>query len=73
VAPPIGDRWGPDTRVPAIIISPLAKKGFVDGTSYDTTSIIEFITRKFNLEPLPGVRAGAADLANALDPAAITH
>jgi acid phosphatase len=29
---PKGDRWGPATRVPAIIVSPLAKKGFVDKT-----------------------------------------
>jgi hypothetical protein len=34
------------------------EKGYVDHTSYDTTSIIKFITRRFNLEPLPGVRAG---------------
>ncbi|MDQ2733927.1 MAG: acid phosphatase, partial [Pseudomonadota bacterium] len=33
---PVGDRWGPGTRVPAIIVSPLAKKGFVDKTAYDT-------------------------------------
>jgi acid phosphatase len=73
VAPPKGDRWGPGTRIPAIIISPLAKKGFVDSTSYDTTSILKFITRKFNLEPLPGVRAGAGDLTSALDPAAVVN
>jgi len=27
VAPPVHDRWGPGTRIPAIIISPFAKKG----------------------------------------------
>jgi acid phosphatase len=67
VAPPRGDRWGPGTRVPAIVISPFAKKGFVDSTSYDTTSIVKLITRRFGLEPLPGARAGAGDLTNALD------
>ncbi|MGZ8136903.1 MAG: acid phosphatase [Methylococcaceae bacterium] len=67
VAPPKGDRWGPGTRVPAIIISPYAKRGFVDHTSYDTTSIIKFITRRFGLEPLPGVRNQAGDLLNAFD------
>lgn len=65
VPPPKGDRWGPGTRIPAIIISPYAKRGFVDHTQYDTTSIIKFITRRFGLEPLPGVRAGAGDLLNA--------
>jgi acid phosphatase len=52
---PKGDRWGPATRVPAIIVSPFAKKGFVDKTPYDTGSILRFITRRWNLEPLPGV------------------
>jgi len=64
-AAPKGDRWGPATRVPAIIISPLAKRGFVDHTPYDTTSIIQFITRRFDLEPLPGVREEMGDLRNA--------
>ncbi len=60
--PPKGDRWGPGTRIPAIIISPFAKRGYVDHTPYDTTSILKLITRRFELEPLPGVRAGAGDL-----------
>ena len=67
VAPPKGDRWGPGTRIPAIIISPFAKKHYIDHTSYDTTSIIKFITQRFALEPLPGVRANAGDLLNAFE------
>jgi phospholipase C len=66
VPPPAGDRWGPGTRIPAIIVSPFAKRGYVDKTSYDTTSIIKLITERFGLEPLPGVRANAGDLTNAL-------
>ena len=62
-----GDRWGPGTRVPAIIVSPHAKRGHVDKTPYDTTSILKFITRRFGLEPLPGVRANAGDLTNAFE------
>ena len=65
--PPKGDRWGPGTRIPAIIISPFAKRAYVDHTSYDTTSILKLITRRFDLEPLPGVRAGAGDLTAAFD------
>jgi acid phosphatase len=60
-----GDRWGPGTRIPTLIISPFAKRAFVDKTLYDTTSIIKFITRRFDLEPLPGVREKAGDLTNA--------
>ena len=71
VPPPSGpgwsDRWGPGTRVPALIISPYAKRGYVDKTPYDTTSIIKFITRRFGLEPLPGVRANPGDLTNAFE------
>ena len=47
------------------MISPFAKKGYVDKTPYDTTSVIKLITRRYGLEPLPGVRAGAGDLSNA--------
>lgn len=65
VAPPPGDRWGPGTRIPAILISPFAKKGYVDHTYYDTTSIIKFISTRFSLEPLPGVRSKAGDFRNA--------
>lgn len=78
VAPPKGDRWGPGTRIPAIVISPHAKKGTVDHSIYDTGSIARFITRRFGLEKLPGllqreramIAAGGpppGDLTGALD------
>ncbi|HXU66228.1 MAG TPA: acid phosphatase [Casimicrobiaceae bacterium] len=67
VAPPKGDRWGPGTRIPAMVISPFAKRHHVDHTQYDTTSILKLITRRFDLEPLPGVRAGAGDFTPAFD------
>ncbi|MDB5988249.1 MAG: acid phosphatase [Nevskia sp.] len=57
VAPPKGDLLGPGTRIPAIIISPLAKKGTVDHTQYDTASILRLITRRFALTTLPGLTA----------------
>jgi phospholipase C len=55
VAPPKADRWGPGSRVPTMIVSPFAKKGYVDHTLYDTTSILRFITRRFDLPVLPGL------------------
>jgi acid phosphatase len=55
VAPPKGDRWGPGTRIPAIVISPHARHGEVDHTIYDTGSIARFITRRWELEKLPGL------------------
>ena len=78
VAPPKGDRWGPGSRIPALIVSPFAKQGLVDHTLYDTTSILSLITKRFALPTLPGLArrnvAVAAnggpplgDLTNALD------
>ncbi len=52
VAPPVVDRWGPGSRVPAIIISPLAKRHYVDHTAYDTTSILKLIENRWGLAPL---------------------
>jgi acid phosphatase len=56
VAPPKGDRWGPGSRIPALVVSPFAKKGFVDHSVYDTGSILRFITRRFGLAKLPGLK-----------------
>ncbi|CRL98828.1 Phospholipase C 2 precursor [Pseudomonas sp. 28 E 9] len=56
VAPPTGDRWGPGTRVPALVVSPFARKGTVDHTVYDTASILRLITRVFELETLDGLK-----------------
>jgi acid phosphatase len=78
VAPPKGDLLGPGARIPAIVVSPFAKMGTVDHTPYDTASILRLLTRRFDLEPLPGLNLrdhGLAehaehpmgDLTNALD------
>jgi acid phosphatase len=69
VAPPKGDRWGPGTRIPAIIISPYAKKGYVDHTFYDTTSILRFITHRWNLPVLEGLTIRDKALAENHSPA----
>jgi phospholipase C len=63
VAPPPADRWGPGNRVPTLIVSPFAKKGYVDHTPYDTTSILKFITRRWQLPVLPGLAARDKALA----------
>jgi len=55
VAPPKGDRWGPGSRVPAIIVSPFAKQGNVDHSFYDTSSVLRFITRLHDLPLLEGL------------------
>ena len=67
VAPPKIDRWGPGMRIPTIIISPHAKKGFVDHTVYDTTSILKLIQTRYGLEPLGTRDAAANNMLNVLE------
>ncbi len=64
-APPKADRWGPGTRIPTLVVSPLAKKGVVDHTLYDTTSILRLITKRFGLSRLPGLDARDAAMQKA--------
>jgi len=66
VAPPVIDRWGPGGRVPLLVISPYARKGFIDSTFYDTTSLLKFIETRWGLEAL-GERDAAANLTNLFD------
>jgi len=63
VAPPQGDRWGPGSRIPAIVVSPHAKRGAVDHNFYDTTSILRFITRLHGLPRLEGLATRDAAFA----------
>jgi phospholipase C len=67
VTPPVVDRWGPGSRVPTIIISPFAKRGYVDHHHYDTTSILALIEHRWHLAPLSSRDAAAADLRNAFE------
>ncbi|SEL22592.1 acid phosphatase [Roseateles sp. YR242] len=78
VAPPTGDKLGPGTRIPALVISPFSKMATVDHTQYDTASVLRLITRRFGLSTLPGLAArdkaltdnggkAMGDLTNALN------
>jgi len=49
------------SRVPALVISPLAKKGYVGHTVYDMNSILRFISRVHGLAP-PGDLTASLDL-----------
>ena len=46
------DFFGDGTRIPVIIVSPYARRGFVDHTYYDHVSILKFIERNWGLRPL---------------------
>jgi acid phosphatase len=65
VSPPDNNGiWGDGTRVPAIVISPYAKQGYVDHTEHDTFSILATIEHRFNLPALSQFDANASTLAS---------
>lgn len=67
VVPPVVDRWGPGSRVPTVVISPYARRGFVDHTLYDMTSILKLIETRWKLKPLSTRDAQANDMTAAFD------
>jgi acid phosphatase len=67
VAPPEVDRWGPGLRVPTLVISPYARRGYVDHTTYDTTSILKLIEWRWGLSPVAERDANATNLLAAFD------
>lgn len=54
-------------RVPALIISPRARRGYVDHTVYDHTSILKAIEWRWGLPALTPRDRAAANLVSALD------
>ncbi len=50
--PPKKDRWGLGTRIPAVFILPGGKRHFVDHRVYETTSILSFLEKKYDLPPM---------------------
>jgi phospholipase C len=58
------DKWGPGTRVPALILAPGLPGNFVvDDTEHDTTSILATIEHRFGLAPLTSRDGTVSDLA----------
>jgi phospholipase C len=53
--------------VPTFVVSPFAKKGVIDQTIYDTSSILALIEHRWGLAPLGTRDAVAADLSNTFD------
>lgn len=67
VAPPGVDEYGLGPRVPALVISPYAKPGYVSHVQYDHTSILKFIETQFGLASLNSRDAAANDFSDAFD------
>ncbi len=66
-APPQVDQYGFGFRVPALIISPYAKQGVVDGTLSEFASTLKLIETVFNLPSMTQRDAKASDLLEAFD------
>jgi len=62
-----GNRPQPGTRIPALVISPFAKKGHVDHTQYDSTSVLRTIEVRFGLKPLAERDLAAQPMLGAFD------
>ena len=55
VAPPQVDAYGLGLRVPMLVVSPWAKRGYVSGQLYEHASILKFIERRFGLPTLASI------------------
>ena len=67
VAPPQVDAHGMGLRVPALLISSYAKRGYIDPTPLDYTSALAFIEHNWNVAPLASRDRQARSLLPAFD------
>lgn len=67
VPPPQVDADGYGFRVPALFVSPYSRRGQIDHTTYDYTSILKFIEDNWHLDPLTARDASANSIAASLD------
>ncbi len=67
VPPPKVDRYGYGFRVPALLVSPYAKRGVINHETLDFTSILRFIEDNWRLAPLAQRDAAARSIASAFD------
>lgn len=67
VAPPQVDAYGYGFRVPTLLVSPYVRKGAIDSTTYDVTSILKFIEDNYGLKPLATRDAQATSIAKAFN------
>jgi phospholipase C len=67
VPPPRVDSHGYGFRVPALLVSPYAKRGVVDHTVLDYTAMLKFIESNWQLPPLSTRDQQSAGLVSAFD------
>jgi phospholipase C len=67
VPPPQVDAFGLGFRVPCVVVSPYARRSFVDHTPYEHSSIVRHCEDLFGIAPMTSRDAAATNLANAFD------
>lgn len=67
VPPPHYDVMGLGPRVPMLIISPYAKAGYIDHTTYELSSVVRFIEDIFGLKQLTRRDRQSSNMFNAFD------
>jgi len=67
VAPPQVDKYGYGPRVPALVISPWSKPGFISHAHYDFTSPLKLIEDHFGLAPLADRDRAANNMLDCFD------
>jgi phospholipase C len=67
VPPPHVDLYGLGPRVPTLIISPWAKRGFVDSHTMEFASVFRLIETVFDLPPMTSRDANTDDMLSAFD------
>jgi phospholipase C len=55
IAPPQVDAYGLGFRVPTLVVSPWARRGYVSGQLYEHSSLLKFIERRFGLPSLASI------------------
>jgi len=67
VPPPVADNFGFGPRVPLLIISPWARRGYITHTTLEFSSVLKFIEERFELDPLTERDEDANDLFDSFD------
>jgi phospholipase C len=67
VVPPQVDEYGYGMRVPTFMVSAYAKRGHIESTVLDFTSVLKFIEENWNLKPLAARDANANNFITAFD------
>ncbi|HEV2176294.1 MAG TPA: choice-of-anchor D domain-containing protein [Terriglobia bacterium] len=65
--PPTVDEFGLGIRVPLIIISPYAKKGYISHTTYELSSFLKLVEERYGLPALTSRDASANDMLDSFN------